>query len=149
MGLDDQIIHGLFEIHANVMSNNIQMAIYESNQIHLLAKKEPVSIFWQSIFMIIPVFDLFAAYRVEKLRKYLLFIITYTVIAVILLLILFPIDDESLEEKSSFFDSTFDDGWIGIGMELIAIGIGIILIRKWSKEWNEQFSENSTTMQNN
>lgn len=124
------------------------MLMYESNQIHLLAKKEPVSILWQSIFMIIPVVDLFAAYRVEKLRKYLLFLITYVVIAVILILILFP-DDESLEEKSPFFDSTFDDGGFGIGFELIAIGISIILIRKWSKEWNKQFSENSTTMQNN
>ncbi|EIJ66323.1 hypothetical protein BD31_I1506 [Candidatus Nitrosopumilus salaria BD31] len=108
-----------------------------------MAKKEPVSVLWQSIFMIIPIFDLYASYRVEKLRKYLLFIIIYYSITAVILLLLFPIDDKSLNSESSLLGNDFDDdGKIGWGVELIAIGISIILIRKWSRQWNEQFSEN-------
>ena len=125
------------------------MVMYENMQIILLAKKEPVSIFWQSIIMIIPTFDLFAAYRVEKLRKYLLFIIAYYIIAIILLVILFPINDDALDKKLFFLDPTFDDGGIGIGMELIAIGISIILIRKWSKEWNAKLLNHENTAKPN
>lgn len=107
-----------------------------------MAKKEPVSLLWQSIFMIIPIFDLYAAYRVEKLRKYFLFIISFSIIVVVLLLILFSIDDTSLDSELLLSDPISDDGGIGWGIELTALGISIILIRKWSKQWNEQFSEN-------
>jgi len=108
-----------------------------------MAKKEPVSVLWQSISMIIPILDLYAAYRVEKLRKYLLFLIVFITITLILFLIIlfvfFPLDEESLE--SPLLETDFDkDGEISLGFELAAIGISIILIRKWSKQWNEQFS---------
>jgi len=103
-----------------------------------MVKKEPVSINLQSIFMIIPILDLYSAYRVEKLRKYLLFIISYAIVVVTLLLILFPIDDEP-----SLSESNFGGDVIGLGIELIAIGISIILIRKWSKKWNQQFENQS------
>ncbi len=107
-----------------------------------MVKREPVSVNWQSVFMIIPIFDLYAAYRIEKLRKYLLFIIIFSTVVVISLLILFPIDEQLLDSPQ--LETDFDeDGGIGWGIELAAIGISIILIRKWSKKWNEQFSENS------
>lgn len=109
-----------------------------------MVKKEPVSVLWQSIFMIIPLLDLYAAYRVEKLRKYLLFIISFSIVAVILSLLLFPTEDESLTsfELEKKIEGAEGFGW---AIELISIGIAIILIRKWSREWNEQFSENSIT----
>ena len=108
-----------------------------------MLKKEPVSINLQSIFMIIPILDLYSAYRVEKLRKYLLFIISYAIVVVTLLLILFPIDDEPSDLESSLLESNFGGDGIGLGIELFAIGISIILIRKWSKKWNEQFEKQS------
>jgi len=109
-----------------------------------MVKKEPVSIIWQSIFMIIPILDLYAAYRVEKLRKYLLFIIIFVIIGVIVSLILFPDETEFLDSEIMFFEKDFI-GSAGFewGTELVAIGISIVLIRKWSKKWNEQFSEKS------
>lgn len=107
-----------------------------------MAKKNPVSVNLQTIFMIIPILDLYAAYRVEKLRKYLLFIISYAIVVAVLLLVLFPID-ESLDFESSLQEANFGGDIIGLGIELIAIGISIVLIRKWSKEWNEQFENQS------
>ena len=108
-----------------------------------MAKKNPVSVNLQTIFMIIPILDLYAAYRVEKLRKYLLFIISYAIVAAVLLLVLFPIGDESLDFESSLQEANFGGDAIGLGIELIAIGVSIILIRKWSKEWNKQFENSS------
>jgi len=109
-----------------------------------VAKKAPVRLIWQSIFMIIPVFDLYAAYRVEKLRKYLLFIVISLTASMIVLLILFPDLSEYSDSEFILFGRNVDtDAGFEWGMELVAIGISIILIRKWSKKWNEQFSENS------
>ncbi len=109
-----------------------------------MAKKEPVSLLWQSIFMIIPILDLYAAYRIEKLRKYLLFIISFTIISVIVSLILFPVEDKFLDPGSWVQDTNFEgESGFSWGLELLAIGIAIVLIRKWSKKWNEQFSENT------
>ncbi|KAG2473460.1 MAG: conserved membrane protein of unknown function [Nitrosopumilales archaeon] len=104
-----------------------------------MAKKEPVSVNWQTLFILIPVMDLFAAYRVEKLRLYLLiFYVGITLGSVILQMSLVPED--------SFSDEFFDSGdfypesyWeIGIAILLISYGLAVVLIRKWSRGWNEK-----------
>ncbi len=106
--------------------------------------KESVNVNWQTIFAIIPVIDLWAAYRIEKLRLYLLVNIAMIVVGFLGGGLIFgdgfydyyfgeEITDKQVQDYNTF--ST-------VG-ELIAIGISIVLIRKWSKEWNGKIAENS------
>jgi len=106
-----------------------------------VARKEPVGVNWQTLFILIPVMDLFAAYRVEKLQLYLLiFYLGFTLGSIILQMSLIP--------EAFFSDEFFGSGdffpegyWeIGIAILLISYGLAIILIRKWSREWNEKLS---------
>ena len=110
-----------------------------------MVKEEPVSLTRQTIYCLIPALDIYAAYRVKRLRRYL---------AIILLLVgvplsiadsvLFPSDRVvSLEGFLQFL--TFYYGvdtnhfvfsiatWIG------SILVAIYLIRRWSKQWNKKF----------
>jgi hypothetical protein len=42
-----------------------------------MIKEEPVSLIRQSIHCVIPILDIFAAYRVKKLRKYLIIMLVF------------------------------------------------------------------------
>jgi len=106
-----------------------------------VAKKEPVSVNWQTLFILIPLMDLFAAYRVEKLRLYLLiFYLGITLGSFILQMLLVP----EAFFSDDFFGSSdfFPEGYweIGIAVLLITYGLAVFLIRKWSREWNEKLS---------
>ncbi len=109
-----------------------------------MARKEPVSLNWQSLLVIISFLDLFAAYRVEKLRLFLLiFYLGFGLGSVILDASLFPDDyfsDEFLDSNDLFTENFWQ---IGLVIRLVAVGFAIILIRKWSREWNERVSHSS------
>ncbi len=109
-----------------------------------MARKEPVSVNWQSLLVIITLLDLFAAYRVEKLRLFLLiFFLGFGLGSVVLDASLFPEDyfsDEFLDSNDLFTENFWQ---IGLVIRLVAIGFAIILIRKWSREWNERVSHSS------
>ena len=104
-----------------------------------MVNKEPVSVNWQSLFIIIPIIDLWASYRIEKLRFYLLIIIAMLV-------------TEVLIESEIFGAAYFDWDYIMTEQEennlsivqgvfiVVEIVISVILIRKWSKEWNEKLT---------
>jgi len=109
--------------------------------VHNVAKKEPVSVNWQTLFILIPIVDLIATYRVEKLRLYLLiFGLGFGLGSVILEMSLFP---------EAFFSDEYLDSWdlftedfreIGLAIMLAGYGLAVILIRMWSKEWNAKLS---------
>ncbi len=109
-----------------------------------MARKESVSVNWQSLLVIISFLDLFAAYRVEKLRLFLLiFYLGFGLGSVILDASLFPEDyfsDEFLDSNDLFTEGFWQ---IGLFIRLVAIGFAIILIRKWSREWNKKVSVSS------
>jgi len=104
-----------------------------------VVNKEPVSVNWQSLFIIIPVIDLWASYRVEKLRLYLLIIIAILITEVTI-------------EGGIFGDAYFDWDYIMTEQEennlfilqggflAVEIVVSVILIRKWSKDWNEKLT---------
>lgn len=107
--------------------------------------KGPVSILWQIIFIFIPILDLYAFYRIKKLRKYFLFVI------IPLLVITFGMTgvlvSEELENQDfSFEDESFtDDNDEFLSLVFIPIEIGfqmltIYFVYTWSKRWNEQVS---------
>jgi len=88
-----------------------------------MAKKEPVGVNWQSLFVIIPIVNFWAFYRIEKLRLGLVIILAIEIPSYLLQMILpFP----------------YGLG-VSIGMVAISIVIPIYFVRKWSREWNAKF----------
>lgn len=98
-----------------------------------MVRKEPVSVNWQSVFMLIPFVDLWAAYRIEKLRLFLLY---FLVIAVAIYFVIgFVMFQERIFEDES---ENLDIKFFGIALEVVIVGVSIVVIRKWSREWNEK-----------
>ena len=107
--------------------------------------KGKVSLPRQTIFVLIPVLDLIAFYKIKHLRKYLL--IVYLGIAGIAgtaySMIVTP--------ESWWFSDNFDPNYImdtedwALQIPMIAVSyvISIYLVRKWSKKWNLQFDTES------
>ena len=103
-----------------------------------------VSLSVQTVFCIIPILDMYAAYGIKKLRKYLAIMILIIAIHVSVASSVFlPTDDEGLEGFTNlmiFYYGVDDNQFIfsavvQIGTTLFAI----FLIRRWSKQWNMQF----------
>jgi len=88
-----------------------------------VVKQQPVNVGWQTLFMFIPFVDIWAFYRIEKLKLGLVIIIV-TAGADLGLRMMLP----------------FPYGFVGgIGMLIFSIAIQIYFIRKWSMEWNAKF----------
>jgi len=91
-----------------------------------MVEKKPVSVNWQTLFILIPIIALWATYRVEKLGRYILLIIALAVVGYIV----------GFVEGFLFFGMSDFFSWIVV---LVGVVISIILIRSWSTEWNEKF----------
>jgi len=100
-----------------------------------VVKKEPVSIKRQTIYAIIPILDLYAAYRVQRLRWYILIQIGYGILYSLVQYALIP---ESLTnpEYGSFSDPAYNVIFV-LGI-VVSIPLSIYLIRRWSHKWNEK-----------
>ncbi|MBI1662853.1 MAG: hypothetical protein IS860_05075 [Nitrosopumilus sp.] len=107
--------------------------------------KGKVSLPIQTIFCIIPILDMYAAYRVKKLRKYLLIMILVIAVPVSIASSVFlPTDDEDLVEGFTnlmiYYYGVDDDQFIfSVGVQIGTILFAMFLIRRWSKQWNLQF----------
>ena len=86
-----------------------------------MVKKQAVSITRQTIYAIIPILDLYAAYKIEKLIKFVVIILGLDIVVGLGFVILLP----------------FPYSWIA--PEFILVPLAVYLIRKWSRKWNEQF----------
>ena len=92
----------------------------------LVIDQKPVNIKLQIIFVFIPFLNLYAFYKIQKLRLALCFIIPISVVSRILGSV--PGTYESAIILTILFSG-------------LSIGLSIWLILKWSKQWNEKFSE--------
>jgi formate hydrogenlyase subunit 3/multisubunit Na+/H+ antiporter MnhD subunit len=106
--------------------------------------KGKVSLPIQTVFCIIPILDMYAAYRVKKLRKYLAIMILVIAIPIsIASAIFFPTEDEGLEGFTNlliFYYGVDDIQFLfSVGVQIGTILFAIFLIRRWSKQWNLQF----------
>ncbi len=107
--------------------------------------KGKVDLTIQTIFCIIPILDMYAAYRVKKLRKYLMIMILVVAIPVSIASSVFlPTEDEDLVEGFTnvmiFYYGVDDNQFIfSVGVQIGTILFAIFLIRRWSKQWNLQF----------
>ena len=107
--------------------------------------KGKVSLPIQTIFCIIPILDMYAAYRIKKLRKYLAIMILVIAVPVSVASSVFlPTDDEDLVEGFTnvmiFYYGVDDDQFIfSVGVQIGTVLFAIFLIRRWSRQWNMQF----------
>ncbi|MGH1568453.1 MAG: hypothetical protein ACRBBZ_04610 [Nitrosopumilus sp.] len=107
--------------------------------------KGKVSLPIQTIFCIIPILDMYAAYRIKKLRMYLLLMIFVIAVPVTIASSVFlPTDDESLEEGFTnlmiYYYGVDENQFIfSIGVQIGSVLFAIFLIRRWSYKWNLQF----------
>ena len=107
--------------------------------------KGPVSILWQIIFTFIPILDLYAFYRIKKLRKYFLYVIIPLLaitfgITFLFVLAELPSSDFSFEDESM---SSENEDFLSLIFIPVEIGFQILTIYfvyTWSKRWNEQVS---------
>ena len=109
--------------------------------------KGPVSILWQIIFVVfVPILDLWAFYRIKKLKKYFLYVIVPQILIsgiVIVLILGMAFEENSLEKLENFSEDLDDDELITIILGS-SVGLGftifsIYLIATWSERWNKQF----------
>ena len=109
--------------------------------------KGPVSILWQIIFVVfVPILDLWAFYRIKKLKKYFLYVIVPQILIsgiVIVLILGMAFEENSLEKLENFSEDLEDNELITIILgSLVGLGFtifSIYLIATWSERWNKQF----------
>ena len=114
--------------------------------------KGKVSLPVQTIFCIIPILDMYAAYRIKKLRKYMAIMILVIAIPVTITSSVFlPTNDEGLEgftNLMTYYYGVDDDQFIfSIGVQIGSILFAIFLIRRWSKQWNLQFDTKASVIE--
>ena len=117
------------------------------SQLALLAfvvKEEPVSLLRQTIYCLIPVMDIYAAYRVRRLRRYLLLMIIFVGVPLsVLSSVLFDPDEVSAQGFYNFmiFYYGVDEGKFvySVLSQIGTVLVAIYLIRRWSKQWNAKF----------
>ena len=99
-----------------------------------MVKQKSVTVAWQVVFMFIPFVNLWAFYRIQKLRLYLLIIIGSSIIAGIIMGITFGFTGSLMEmpDVSSYYISSIV---VSIAIQLLAI----YLVVKWSRNWNAKF----------
>ena len=104
-----------------------------------MVEKKPVSVNWQMIFVLIPLLDLYASYRIQKLRLWLLiFLVGNGIVSILMDKAIFGMPYSNLTDKAHYFDP--DLFYIHILYVIVTIGIAVFLIRKWSISWNKKLN---------
>jgi len=112
--------------------------------------KGPVSILWQIVFAVfIPIADIWAFYRIKKLRKAILYI-TFPSLG-LMVMVLVPMASIMVEagDDPEKIDQMYEDLALDAGLSVMSIvasigSIGILiwtiyLIATWSEQWNKKF----------
>ena len=107
--------------------------------------EKPVSIKEQIASTLIPGVDIWAFYRIKKLRKSTLYItIPVTVAAIILTMVTFSNYEKFQSELIT--DEAYTISQLGVTITALVVIVASLmfanhLVRKWSKEWNAKFTE--------
>ena len=107
--------------------------------------EKPVSIKEQIASTLIPGVDIWAFYRIKKLRKSTLYItIPVTVAAIILTMVTFSNYEKFQSELIT--DEAYAISQLGVTITALVVIVASLmfanhLVRKWSKEWNAKFTE--------
>lgn len=110
-----------------------------------------VSLTRQTIYVFIPILDLYAAYHIKKLRWYLGIMILVSLGLSTLSSVVVPTGQEYDEKKILTNDGQLNWNYLILGEnpglaismiilhQSVSFAIAVYLIRKWSGEWNKQF----------
>ena len=103
-----------------------------------MVDKKLVNVNWQSLFIIIPIIDLWAAYRVEKFRIY--FLIFWVGGTIVQAIVSYAMLGDKYWSDEGFFSSDPTVATVELAMMVVAAGIAVYFIRIWSKKWNAKLS---------
>ena len=104
-----------------------------------MADKKPVSVNWQSLFIIIPIIDWWAAYRVEKFRIYF-FVFWVGLVVLDTIVALAILGDRYWIDEGWFFSYDPTLASVQVVMFIASSGVAVYFIRIWSKEWNAKLA---------
>ena len=104
-----------------------------------MVQKKPVNVKWQMLFVLIPFLDLYASYRIQKLRLWLLiFGVGFGIATLLLNYAIFGIDYSDWDKEIVPWDPSRT--YFTIGIVIITLGTAVYVIRRWSITWNEKVS---------
>ena len=104
-----------------------------------MVKQKPVNVKLQTIFALIPSVDVWAFYRIQKLRKFILIVLAIGfAFSPISLSVSASIDTSTLTSPLDLYTNPIFLLYV-IGSIGTLHGTLVYFIRKWSKEWNERF----------
>jgi len=104
-----------------------------------MVKQKPVNVNLQTVFVFIPILDLWAFYSVQKLRLALLiFLVGFGAAAIVMVFATLGPEGLMVKDPDEIFSNS---AYIGssIGLTIVQYGLAVYLIRRWSKEWNKKF----------
>ncbi len=106
-----------------------------------MVKQKSVTVAWQVVFTFIPFVNLWAFYRIQKLRLYLLIIIGSSIIAGIIMgiimVIIMGITFGSTGSSMEMLDVSYYISSIGVSIAIQLLAIYLVV--KWSRNWNAKF----------
>ena len=121
--------------------------------------KGKVSIGWQIVFAIISPVNLWAFYRIKKLRLFVLYVIVPSIVvsSIVAAGMLYEMDNPEIPKNEKYPEPTlppymtpiepqvgkFNTGKymiLNIGASVGLTILSVYLVVKWSRRWNEQFS---------
>lgn len=103
-----------------------------------MVKQNPVNIKRQTIFALIPSVDVWAFYRIQKLRKFILIVLAIGfAFSPISLSVSASIDMNEISSPLDLYTNPIFLLYV-IGSIGTLHGTLVYFIRKWSKEWNEK-----------
>ncbi len=104
-----------------------------------MVKQKPVSVKRQTIYALIPSVDVWAFYRIQKLRKFILIALSLGFgFSPISLSVSASIDMSTITSPLDLYSNPIFLMYI-VGTIASLHGTLVYFIRRWSKEWNEQF----------
>ena len=97
-----------------------------------MVEQKPVTIKWQIIFTFIPFLNLYAFYKIQKLRLFLCFFMPISITSRFV--------DAAFSTQMLTLTTLYLSIILTILFSGLAIGLSIWFVLKWSKQWNEKFS---------
>ena len=108
-----------------------------------MVEKKSVNVNWQMAFVLIPFLDLYASYRIQKLRLWLLiFLVGFSIVAILMDYSIFGLNYSDLGSETDFLDPAML--YTHIMFTIIALSTAVFVIRKWSIDWNKKLSKEFT-----
>ncbi len=106
---------------------------------HNMVEKKSVNVNWQMVFVLIPFLDLYASYRIQKLRLWLLiFGLGFGIAAILLNYAMYGIDHFGWDNEIDAWDSS--KMLFHITLTIVALGAAVYVIRRWSISWNKKLN---------